>query len=367
MSSVPLHLGDSGDAVLLLTNTLHRLGLVSQTSSLFSVEIESAVKAFQQNRGLIVTGIVDEATADTLEEARWKLGDRTLLLTAPRLMRGDDVAVLQSRLIEIGFNCGRVDGIFGVRTESAVKEFQKSAGIKIDGRCGASTIMSILRLTKVVSGGAPAQLREQVAREGKGPALADKVIVLDPSSECFDPSITFDIASRLEGRLVALGVSVFITRGATTNPSHQERIDKANSSAADLVISIGIDSYKNESAHGVATYYYGADAHGVHSVVGERFAQLVQREITARTDLLNCRTHAMSWDLLRRTKAPTVKVDVGYSSNPGDQKRLHDPEFRETVVESLMIAIQRLYLSAEDDAKTGTLRISDLRRAGIRK
>jgi len=36
-------------------------------------------------------------------------------------------------------------------------------------------------------------------------------------------------------------------------------------------------------------------------------------------------------------------------------------------VESLMIAIQRLYLSAQDDAKTGTLKISDLRRAGIRK
>jgi N-acetylmuramoyl-L-alanine amidase len=48
-------------------------------------------------------------------------------------------------------------------------------------------------------------------------------------------------------------------------------------------------------------------------------------------------------------------------------KRLGDPEFRETLVESLMIAIQRLYLSAENDAKTGTLKISDLRRAGIRK
>jgi len=133
------------------------------------------------------------------------------------------------------------------------------------------------------------------------------------------------------------------------------------------VISFNIDSYKNESAHGVATYYYGADAHGVHSVVGERFATLVQREITARTDLLNCRTHAKTWDLLRRTKAPTVRIDLGYSTNPGDLKRLEDPQFRETVVESLMVAIQRLYLSAEDDAKTGTLKISDLRRAGIRK
>jgi N-acetylmuramoyl-L-alanine amidase len=32
-----------------------------------------------------------------------------------------------------------------------------------------------------------------------------------------------------------------------------------------------------------------------------------------------------------------------------------------------MVAIQRLYLSAENDAKTGALKISDLRRAGIRK
>ena len=367
MSSVSLHLGDSGDAVSLLSNTLQRLGLLNSPTSLFTEAVESAVKAFQQNRGLTVNGIVDEQTSQTLEEARWKLGDRTLSLTHPRLMRGDDVAQLQSRLSELGFNCGRVDGIFGPLTEKAVQDFQKSAGIKVDGRCGASTVMSMLRLMKVVSGGAPAQLREQVAREGRGPALAGKVIVLDPGSNCAEPEITFDIAQRLEGRLIALGVTVFLTRSAQTNPSDQERIDRANNSAADLLISFAIDSYKNESAHGVATYYYGADAHGVHSVVGERFATLVQREITARTDLLNCRTHAKTWDLLRRTKAPTVRIDLGYASNPGDLKRLRDPEFRETVVESLMIAIQRLYLSAENDAKTGTLKISDLRRAGIRK
>jgi N-acetylmuramoyl-L-alanine amidase len=37
------------------------------------------------------------------------------------------------------------------------------------------------------------------------------------------------------------------------------------------------------------------------------------------------------------------------------------------IAESLLIAIQRLYLSTEDDAKTGTLRISDLRSAGLRR
>ena len=114
------------------------------------------------------------------------------------------------------------------------------------------------------------------------------------------------------------------------------------------------------------SYYYGSDLHGVHSVVGERFATLAQREICSRTDLLNCRTHAKTWDLLRLTKAPTVRIDLGYSSNSADMKRLSDANFRETIVESLIIAIQRLYLSAENDAKTGTLKISDLRKAGLR-
>ena len=71
--------------------------------------------------------------------------------------------------------------------------------------------------------------------------------------------------------------------------------------------------------------------------------------------------------LFRSTKAPAVRVDLGYLTNPSDLAKLKELSFRETVVESILIAIQRLYLSAEEDAKTGTLRISDLRRAGLRK
>ena len=172
---------------------------------------------------------------------------------------------------------------------------------------------------------------------------------------------------RIEGRLLALGASVFLTRGAKNAPSESERIAFTNSNATDLFISLHTDSHTNPLAQGVATYFYGSDAHGVHSVVGERFASLVQREICARTNLLNCRTHAKTWDSLRLTKAPSVRVDCGYLTNAQDAKSLATPEFRDALAESFIIAIQRLYLAAEDDAKTGTLRISDLRSAGIRR
>jgi N-acetylmuramoyl-L-alanine amidase len=325
------------------------------------------IRLFQQERGLHVTGVLNDATAHAFEEARWKLGDRSLYLQANSKMHGDDVAALQSRLTEMGFNAGRVDGIYGERTEAAVKDFQRSVGIKVDGRCGPATIIALIRLTKIVSGGAPAQLRESAARRTRGPALANKVIVIDPASGENEAEIVYDIAQRLEGRLLALGASVFLTRGPKNSPSESDRIVFANANNADLVISLHTDLHSNPQAHGVSTYFYGSDAHGIHSVVGERFASLVQRELCARTDLQNCRTHAKIWDLLRLTQAPAVRIDLGYLSNEGDKARLARPDFRDTLAEAFIIAIQRLYLAAEDDAKTGTLRISDLRSAGLRR
>lgn len=375
MSDQP-KLGDRSDAVELISNTLTRLGFLKNPSDIFDENLTQGIKAFQQERGLTATGVINEITARALEEARFKLGDRVLSFNPAALMRGDDVSNLQERLLELGFNCGKVDGMFGVVTEGAVKELQKSVGIVSDGKCGPATLIALMRLVKTVSGGAPTALRESVQHAVRSPALANKVVVIDPSwggeftgesqNGVTESEVVFDLAQRLEGRLIALGVNVVLTRSANNSPLEKERIQTANSVNADLVIALKVDSYKNEKANGVATYYYGRDDKGVRSVVGERFANLLQREICARTDLLNCRTHAKSWELLRLTSAPAVRIDLGYLSNPQDAKRLASAAFRDQLAEAIIVAIQRLYLSAEADAKTGTLKISDLRRAGLR-
>jgi N-acetylmuramoyl-L-alanine amidase len=375
MSDQP-KLGDRSTAIELISNTLLRLGFITAPSDIFDEKLTQGIKAFQQERGLTTTGVINEITSRSLEEARFKLGDRVLSFNSSSVIRGDDVSNLQDRLIQMGFNCGKVDGVFGANTERAVKEFQKSVGISSDGKCGPATLISLMRLVKTVSGGAPNQLRESVKHSVRSPALANKVIVIDPSwggeftgesaNGVVESEIVFDLAQRLEGRLIALGVNVVLTRSANNSPLEIDRIKVANSVNADLVIALKVDSYKNENANGVATYFYGREDKGVRSVVGERFANLMQREICARTDLLNCQTHAKSWDLLRLTVAPTVRIDLGYLSNPHDAKRLATAAFRDQLAEAMIVAIQRLYLSAEDDAKTGTLKISDLRRAGLR-
>ncbi len=55
--------------------------------------------------------------------------------------RGDEVRRIQNKLKSLGFFNGTVDGIYGTKTQSAVKRFQKSVGITADGIAGPKTLL----------------------------------------------------------------------------------------------------------------------------------------------------------------------------------------------------------------------------------
>jgi N-acetylmuramoyl-L-alanine amidase len=317
-----------------------------------------------------VDGIVGPATYGALEEARWRLGDRILSHNPTVPMVGDDVAALQRRLVELGFDTGRTDGVFGAHTARAVRDFQYNVGVRADGTCGPSTFKALDRLSRTVVGGRARDLRESEQLRAAGPRLPGKIVVIDPghggddagqaAHDLTEASIVGDLAARIEGRLAATGVTVYLTRGADgAHLTEIERAAFANSTNADVVISLHVDGSSDPNAHGVATYYFGALVNG-HSAAGERLAGLVQREIVARTDLRDCRTHAKTWDLLRYTRMPAVRVELGYVTNPDDAARLGDPNFRDVVAEAIVIAVQRLYLPSERDSPTGVLRLSQL-------
>jgi len=54
-------------------------------------------------------------------------------------MSGDSVRKLQQRLTRYGYDLGAIDGIFGPKTEAAVKAYQKDKGITVDGIVGDET------------------------------------------------------------------------------------------------------------------------------------------------------------------------------------------------------------------------------------
>jgi N-acetylmuramoyl-L-alanine amidase len=116
----------------------------------------AALQAFQRARGLRVSDHCDEHCWKVIVEASWTLGDRMLLLTSPNL-RGDDVAELQARLARLGFDCGRVDGIFGPLTARAMSEFQTNCGLPADGVCGHDSVRALDRV---------------IGQTGTGPGIA---------------------------------------------------------------------------------------------------------------------------------------------------------------------------------------------------
>ena len=116
--------------------------------SVFGVRTTKAVRAFQKSVGFSVTGIVDEATWTALakpsfasrpniQREKLSIPKQNQVVEVEKILakgdRGSKVKTLQMRLETMGFNPGPIDGIFGKKTTGAVKEFQKSKGIKADG------------------------------------------------------------------------------------------------------------------------------------------------------------------------------------------------------------------------------------------
>lgn len=67
---------------------------------------------------------------------------KLLKLVSP-MLRGDDVKELQKRLSEKGYAVGTIDGVFGAKTEAAVKAYQQANGLTADGKAGKNTIASL--------------------------------------------------------------------------------------------------------------------------------------------------------------------------------------------------------------------------------
>lgn len=337
--------GDSGAAVAEVRARLAHLGLCSDITSsaadLFDVELDRAVRTFQQERGITVDGVVGPQTFRRLEEARWQLGDRVLSYVPGHLMTGDDVTELQRRLTGLGFAAGRQDGMFGPMTDAALREFQSGVGAAADGTCGPSTFRAFDRLVRTVSGGSANILREHVTLIGLQSGVADKVVVIDPGTTA-GPDLCHAIAVRVEGRLAALGTQVLLTRPGRSRvaaPSDETRAAFANDIGADLVLSLNVDSVSSGLPNGLATFYFGDPLGGLQSAAGRILAGLVQDQVQARTDLLDCRTHPRSWDLLRLTRMPAVRVELGYLSNEADARRLGSPAFQDVVAEGLAAAV----------------------------
>lgn len=237
-------------------------------------------------------------TWDTLVEAGYRMGDRFLYRRTP-MLRGDDVAELQQRLGALGFDSGRVDGIFGDDTAAALREFQRNAALPADGILGAGTLRELLR---VAARDHPQELvstvRDRELLRSAPPTLAGRHVAV---GEIGGLGTTVNALRR---RLVALGARVT----ALHHPDDSAQAQQANAAGVEVYVGLRLEPERP----GCATSYYAGYRN--ESVGGRLLAEVVQRTVPAALGIPNHETRGMSLPLLRETRMPAVIVEVGPAS-----------------------------------------------------
>lgn len=131
------------------------------------------------------------------------------MTTVKQGSKGSDVTTLQTKLNEFG-NYGLVaDGIFGAKTETAVKDFQKKKGLSVDGIVGPKTWEKLLGTT---------------------------------NSKCIDPSVIYKPlpvhVTKLANR-TPLYLSIHFTAGSNSSPGRAQNVYNtfiSRSASADFAV-----------------------------------------------------------------------------------------------------------------------------------
>jgi peptidoglycan hydrolase-like protein with peptidoglycan-binding domain len=129
MAQPTIHRGSKGAAVTLAQEALKlRFYDPGPIDGIFGAKTESAVKWYQSDHGLVSDGIVGPKTWAGLDPPLVKKGST-----------GAAVTKAQHLLELMGYDPGPIDGIFGAKTEAAVKRFQTDFGLTADGIVGPKT------------------------------------------------------------------------------------------------------------------------------------------------------------------------------------------------------------------------------------
>ncbi|MCY3925551.1 MAG: peptidoglycan-binding protein [bacterium] len=256
---------------------------------LYTADTAEAVERFQQSRGLPADGVCGPATWAALVEAGHRLGDRLLYLRTP-YVRGEDVAELQRRLGALGFSAGRVDGILGPKTASAIGAFQENAGLTADRICGPDTVAVLGRIPADDSHSMEMLLERERLRS-RPRLLSDAPIAL------------------VGGDSLVVATARLLRRSGATVIVLAERDGSAAAAVAnELDTSVLLDVRLADGPSCDAFYFATA---GFTSSGGKRLAELLARELGDALELPASAPVGMRLPLLRESRMPAVECRLG--------------------------------------------------------
>lgn len=182
--------------------------------------------------------------------------------------------------------------------------------------------------------------------------LADVTIVLDPghggpdpgaigASGVYEKNNTLPVGLNLAGLLRSAGARVILTRSTDVSPAagtYSERADLeartkiANDLKADLFISLHNDSFSNPAASGTTTYYSLLNPVADQS---KTLAGNIQSELVKAIGLTNRGVKNSPFYVVKNSEMPAVLIELGFLSNPTEEKLLGSSEFQKKAAQGI--------------------------------
>jgi N-acetylmuramoyl-L-alanine amidase len=183
-----------------------------------------------------------------------------------------------------------------------------------------------------------------------------------------ESDFVLDLALRTEEKLKEQGITVILTRRSDLNLTLQERAETANTSDANLFLSIHANASPSSSLYGIETYSVdvATDASAIQVANRENdssdfmvntfgygnlllsieFSELVQHNMVTELrkdypteEIVDLGHKTAMFSVLVRTKMPAILFEAGFLSNPSEERQLRTAHYRDAMAEALADSI----------------------------
>ena len=335
--------GSTGEEVIILQEKLKIVkAFYGSVTGSFGPETTEAVKIFQTQNNLPVTGIVDNKTWNVLlDKTNVSFADNVLavpvidtfettsILSRPTLRQGDigpEVKELQEILTKLMYYEGPINGIFDSATNIAVKTFQTSNKLLSDGIVGRNTWSALVYLYSPLAACGDISESKNISFVG---------VVIDPahggsdpgavSSQFSEKNLALQISKYMAGRFKELGIPNSLTRDSDVTLSNSERINKIKQPFGDIPNAIVVSNHINAGGGEGAEVIYALRntpelARDILTEIGKAGQKI--RTVYQRT--LPSNPNQDYYYIMRDTdNLQVVIVEYGFIDNPVDLAKLN--------------------------------------------
>ncbi len=173
-------------------------------------------------------------------------------------------------------------------------------------------------------------------------AARARTVVVDPGHGGFDrggipgqrvaeKTMALDVAQLVAKKLRAAGYRVIMTRDSDVFVPLGGRVAIANAHRDAIFVCIHFNSATRVGANGIETYYYRSDSAGL--------AASIHRQVIGKTTTDNRGIRRRGYYVLRRTKIPSILVECGFLTNPGEARLALQSSYRERLAEAIAAGV----------------------------